>query len=234
MAAVSSTIRGFFTRNLGYKLIAVLLAVLLWFDVTTDETTVIDYPVPLRVAVEGSDMIVTNDIPGEVEVSFSGTGRALMGLDKDDVVIQKEVAGGENDTTRVALAPGDVQWPAGLNVTPVSVRPSRVTVVTDRFVEKTVSLEPIGEPRSGSGRQILDLQVDPRRVQVRGVTAEVNPIGSLGLDLSQIEPDAPGAFDERLEIAVPESLRTVTVTPDSVRIRGRVIEVQEIAPDDSE
>ncbi|MDX1660907.1 MAG: hypothetical protein R3326_03870, partial [Gemmatimonadota bacterium] len=154
MAPLSTAVRDFFTQNIGYKLIAVLLALLLWFDVTTDETTVIDYPVPLRVAVEGSDMIVTNEIPGEVEVSFNGTGRSLMSLDKDDLLIQKEVEGGANDTTRIALTPGDVQWPAGLNVTPVGIRPSQVTVVTDRFVEKTVALEPIGEPETESGRQV--------------------------------------------------------------------------------
>jgi len=59
-------------------------------------------------------------------------------------------------------------------------------------------------------------------VRVRGVTAEVRPIGSLGLDLSQIG-DVEGEFDERMEIAIPESLRTVTVTPDTVRIRGRAV-----------
>lgn len=232
MASFPSTIRDFFTRNIGYKLIALLLALLLWFDVTTDETTVIEYPVPLRIAVEGRDMIITNEVPGEVEVSFTGTGRSLMGLDKDNLLIQKSVAGGENDTTRLSLAPADIQWPAGLNVTPVAVRPSQITVVTDRFVEKTVTLEPIDEPVTGANREIVDLQVDPRRVQVRGVTAEVNPIGSLGLDLSQIEPDGPGPFDERLEIAVPETLRTVTVSPDSVRISGRVVDVQELEPEE--
>ena len=59
-------------------------------------------------------------------------------------------------------------------------------------------------------------------MRVRGVTAEVRPIGSLGLDLSQID-DVEGEFDERMEIAIPESLRTVTVTPDTVRIRGRAV-----------
>lgn len=230
MASLASSVRGFFTRNLGYKLIALLLALMLWFDVTTDETTVIDYPVPLRIAVEGRDMIITSEVPGEVDVSFSGTGRDLMDLDKDELLIQKEVEGGENDTTRVSLAPTDVQWPATLNVTPVAVRPSQVTVVTDRFVEKNVPMEPIGEPDVGGGRQVVDLQVEPRRVQVRGVTAEVDPIGSLGLDLRQIRADQPGAFDQRLEIAVPESLKTVTVSPDSVRIRGRVVDVQELGP----
>ena len=44
------------------------------------------------------------------------------------------------------------------------------------------------------------------------------------LDLSQIEP-VSGPLDVKMEIAIPESLRTVTVTPDSVRIRGRVVEL---------
>lgn len=227
----TSWLRGFFTTNIAYKAVAFLLALLLWLDVTTDETAVIQYPVPLRIAVEGRDMIITNDVPSEVEVSFQGTGRELLRLNKEDLEIQKEVRGGEADTTYLTLNPQDVRRPADVAVTPVAVTPGRIPVVTDRFVERTVPLEPIGQPTVADDRQVVDVQVEPRRVKVRGVTAEVDAIGSLGLDLSQVEPDQVGAFDERMEIAVPESLRTVTVTPDSVRIRGRVVEVLPIPPD---
>lgn len=227
MAGTPSPFRGFFTRNLGYKLIALLLALLLWFDVSADETTVIRYPVPLRLAVEGRDMIITNDVPSEIEVSFSGTGKELLRLDKESLAIRKEVRGGENDTVSVTLTPQDVQRPADLNVTPIAVAPGQVQVVTDRFVEKTVTLEPVGQPLADDGYQVLNVRVEPLRVRVRGVTSEVGPIGSLGFDLSQISSD-PGPFDEWLEIAVPETLRTVTVEPDSVRIRGTVVEVRPI------
>lgn len=227
MASLGSTVRDFFTTHIGYKLVALLLALMLWFDVTTEETTIIEYPVPLRIAVEGRDMIVTNEVPSEVEVRFSGTGRELLRLDRDELTIEKEIRGGENDTIRIDLQPQDVQRPADIDVTPIAVTPSRVTVVTDRFVEKTVPLEPIGAPAVEQGYQLVDVRVEPRRVKVRGVTMEVNPIGLLGLDLSQLRPVA-GPFDEQLEIAVPESLRTVTVTPDSVRIRGRAVRVETI------
>lgn len=221
MAGVAAQLRDLFTQNLGYKVVALLLGLLLWFDVTSDETAVIEYPVPLSIAVEGRDMIITNDVPHEVDVRFSGSGKELLRLDKDELAIRKEVRGGESDTVLVDLSPQDVQRPGDLNVVPTAVVPSRVTVVTDRFIERTVPLEPVGAPETGDGYQIVNLQVDPRRVTVRGVTAEVRRIGSLALDLSQISAD-PGAFDERLQIAVPESLRSVRVTPDSVRIRGRV------------
>lgn len=227
MSGLAASLRDFFTQNLGYKLIALLLALLLWFDVTSDETTVIDYPVPLRIAVEGRDMIITNEIPEEVEVTFTGTGSELLRLDEESLTIRKTVEGGENDTTAVSLEPRDVDRPADLNVTPLAVTPGQVSVVTDRFIEKTVSLEPIGMPVADEGYQVLNVRVEPRRVNVRGVTAEVRPIGSLALDLSQISRE-PGPFDERLEIAVPESLRTVSVDPDSVRIRGTVVRVEEI------
>lgn len=227
MAGFAEPLRDLFTRNLGYKLVALLLALLLWFDVTTDETTIIDYPVPLRIAVEGRDMIITNEVPAEVDVSFSGTGKELLRLDEESLAIRKSVEGGENDTITVTLSPPDVQRPADLDVTPVAVSPSRVTVVTDRFTEKTVPLEPVGLPLAEEGYQVLNVRVEPRSVRVRGVTSEVRPIGSLALDLSQISREA-GSFDERLEIAVPESLRTVTVEPESVRIRGSVVRVRQI------
>ena len=68
---LAKPIRDFFTRNLGYKAVALVLAILLWYDVTSDEITVIDYPVPLQIAVEGADMIITNQeqLPPEVEVA---------------------------------------------------------------------------------------------------------------------------------------------------------------------
>lgn len=222
MASGSGPLRDFFTRNLGYKLIALLLALILWFDVTSDETATIEYPVPLRIAVEGRDMIVTNDVPHDVEVTFSGPGKELLRLDKDDLSITKEIAGGENDTTPVRLEIQDVRRPNDLNLAPVSIDPGRVMVVTDRFIEKRVSLSPTGRPRTEDGSEVTDLAVEPRSVTLRGVTAEVRPIGSLALDLSQIE-DVRGAFDERLEIAVPDTLKTVSVQPDSVRITGRVV-----------
>lgn len=227
MAGIAAELRDLFTQNLGYKLVALLLALLLWFDVTSDETAVIEYPVPLSIAVEGRDMIITNDIPHEVDVRFSGSGKELLRLDKDRLAIRKEVRGGESDTVRVDLSPQDVQRPGDLNLVPTAVLPGRITVVTDRFIERTVPLELVGAPRMDEGYRVVNLQVDPGRVTLRGVTAEVRPIGSLALDLSQIAPD-PGSFDERLEIAVPESLRTVRVTPDSVRIQGRVVPLRPV------
>ena len=219
---LASSFRGLFTENLGYKLIALLLALLLWFDVSTEEVAVVEYPVPLRIAVRGSDMIVTNDVPREVDVTFSGRGRDLLRLDKDELSIDKEVRGGENDTLQVTLDPRDVGKPADVDVTPIAITPGQVVIVTDRFMEKTVSLQTAGSPTAEEGARVVDLVVEPRIVRVRGVTAEVRPIGSLALDLSQIDR-VTGEFDIRMEIVVPESLRTVTVTPDSVRIRGRVV-----------
>jgi YbbR domain-containing protein len=224
LADLASSLRGLFTENLGYKLIALLLALLLWFDVSTDEISVVEYPVPLRVAVQGSDMIVTNDLPSEVEVTFTGRGRDLLSLDVEELAIEKEVRGGENDTLQLPLDPRDVIKPADLEVTPIAVTPGQLVVVTDRFMENTVGLQPIGMPIAATGYQVVDVVVEPRRVKVRGVTAEVRPIGSLALDLSQIDR-VSGPLDIKLEIAVPESLRTVTVTPDSVRIRGQVVEI---------
>ena len=124
---LAKPIRDFFTRNLGYKAVALVLAILLWYDVTSDETTVIDYPVPLQIAVEGADMIITNQeqLPPEVEVAFSGTGRELMRLDKNDLAVQEAVEGGENDSIVVTLDLSDVRKPTDLAVTAMGITPCR-------------------------------------------------------------------------------------------------------------
>ena len=223
------TIPEFFARNLGYKLIALLLALLLWFDVRTEKVSVIDYPVPVTLTIVGDEMTITNDPPTEVEVSFSGTGRDLLGLKKESLSIVKEVQGGENDTLSISLDLQDVQRPADLLVTPVGITPGSIEVVTDRDVEKTVPLQTEGLPLADDGYQVIDVTVEPARVSLRGVTAELGDIGSLSLDLEQLSR-GPGPFDERLAIAVPDKFRTVTVSPDSVRIQGDVIPIEEPEP----
>jgi YbbR domain-containing protein len=230
LADLASSLRGLLTENLGYKIVALLLALLLWFDVNTDEISVVEYAVPLRLAVGGHDMMVinTDEIPREVEVQFSGRGKELLRLDRQQLAIEEEVEGGDSDTVQVIIEPRDVRKPANLAVTAIAVSPSQITVVTDRLMEKTVPLQPIGMPISEEGYEVVDVIVEPRRVKVRGVTSEVRGIGSLALDLSQIRRVA-GPLDIKMEIAVPESLRTVSVTPDSVRIRGRVVEVRDLA-----
>lgn len=221
------TIQSLFTNNLGYKLIAVLLALLLWFDVRTDKVTVIDYPVSLTLSIVGDEMTITNDPPAEVEVSFSGTGRDLLRLDKESMSIQKDVQGGDNDTLLINLDLQDVQRPGDLPVTPIGITPGSIEVVTDRYVEKTVPLQTEGSPQArGEGYHVVEVTVEPTRVLLRGVTAELGDIGSLSLDLTQLSR-GPGRFDQQLAIAVPEKFRTVTVTPDSVRIQGVVVPIEE-------
>ena len=161
--ALAAPIRDFFTRNLGYKAVALVLALLLWYDVTSDETTVIEYPVPLQIAVEGADMIITNQeqLPPEVEVAFSATGKELLRLDKDDLAVQERVQGGENDSIVVTLDLGDLRKPADLAVTPIGITPRQVTVVTDRFMERTVPLSTLGAPRPADGYRIESVEVFP-------------------------------------------------------------------------
>jgi YbbR domain-containing protein len=223
------TIQDLFTNNLGYKLIALLLALLLWFDVRTEKVTVIDYPVPVTLSIVGDEMTITNDPPAEVEVSFSGTGRDLLSLDKESLSIQKDVQGGDNDTLVINLELQDVQRPADINVSPIGITPGSIQVVTDRYVEKTVPLQTEGLPSAREGYHVVNVTVEPSRVLLRGVTAELNGIGSLSLDLEQLSR-GPGFFDEQLAIAVPDKFKTVTVTPDSVRIQGTVVPVEEPEP----
>jgi YbbR domain-containing protein len=139
------------------------------------------------------------------------------------------VQGGDNDTLVINLDLQDVQRPADLNVTPIGIAPGSIEVVTDRYVEKAVPLQTAGLPLAQAGYEVVDVTVEPSRVLLRGVTAELNGIGSLSLDLEQLSR-GPGFFDEQLAIIVPDKFKTVTVTPDSVRIQGAVVPIEEPEP----
>ncbi|HEX6069011.1 MAG TPA: hypothetical protein VFZ18_04290, partial [Longimicrobiaceae bacterium] len=67
------------TENWQLKLLALALAVLLWVVVSAEQVTSQWIPVPLQINETDPDFeLVSTDIPTEVDVRFTGSGRDLV------------------------------------------------------------------------------------------------------------------------------------------------------------
>ncbi len=201
--------------NLGLKISAVLISVLLWFFVTSRGQSEMSLQVPMEfkdvpvglgivsasaksatVTVKGQERIMKNIRPGDIRV-FVDLGKAKKG--EGDFYINKD----------------DVKLPYAMTV--MNVDPSTVRVKMDETVSKTVAVTPvlIGAPKKGY--EIRAVEVVPKSILIQGLKSEVRKVAEIktevmdisGMDATttqELNVDAGGA-----NIKIEKDKVTVTV-----------------------
>ena len=77
------------TENLGVKLIALVVALFIWFNASGQKQVVWLKMIPISLVNLPDSLVVTGNVPEEVEVSITGTKRQLMmmGLKRMDLSV---------------------------------------------------------------------------------------------------------------------------------------------------
>lgn len=202
-------LRRIFLENWPIKLASLVLAVSLWFYVTSKGKTEMSLTVPIELRNIPQEMAVVGDVPGAVEARFQGQERALREIAAGkkmvgavDLSLAKE---GENI---IRISPDDIRRPSGVLVTHLS--PYEIIVKLDRIVRKTIRLKPVINGTPAAGYRIGNVSVSPPKITLEG------PLGSIGaLTTLQTMP-----------IDITGMKEPVTVDP-RIDYRGRPVKIIE-------
>jgi YbbR domain-containing protein len=160
--------------NLGTKLLALLIAVAMWFGVSWQRRERISergYRLPLSVANIPAKMLISSPLPAGVDVRLRGPFTALRQLDPQKLEAVLDLSNAPRGTRVYRLGPEDVNAPPEIEV--VSVAPDELTVRLEPAVEKSVPIAPdlTGEP--SEGLRVSDFAVDPPVALVVGPESSV-------------------------------------------------------------
>lgn len=204
-----------FRQNWGYRLMAVILAIILWMYVTgeqnpTGETVV---RVPLETENLSSGLVVA-DRPAEVQVRVEGRKAAVVNLLPRDVHAYADLRSakvGDN------VLPVRVDVPVGLNI--IHVNPAQVTIRVEKIedIQLPVQVSLLGSP--ASGYRTLEPVLKPSQVVISGPASALKEIGRVYVE-AKID-QASGNFLAQLPVKIADSeghpLQTwLTVNPDTV------------------
>ncbi len=207
--------------NWPYKVAALALAVLLWFNVSADQdrteqsvTTALQFQFP-------DEGWVPVEVPTEVRTTFRGRLGDILGL-PGDVAIRHTIDEVGDSVVTVDLDPSMVHFDRRLNVQPVNVRPSSVEVRFDRIAEKRVPVTIDVSATAADGFTIVGAPiVEPETVTVRGARGEVETVSHV-----ETEPVALDGLEasttRQLELRTPGELETLGLEPDHVLATLRV------------
>lgn len=246
-AAVQRAIRGAFTRNLGFKVLAVACAVTAWATVQGEQVVEekarveLDWVLPEKLALVG-------ELPDSISLTASGSQvfvrnlrRAELRMLVDLSEATKGVQGVEFENRRIENLPQ--------NVHVVGLSPTRVDLELDEKVHKRVKLTPLTQGDPAEGYRLVDVTVKPSRVELLGPASTLVGLSEVptavvevaGLQAS-VEREVglgrlPGGVErmDDVPIAVRVDVEPVAATtsfegvPVVVRSRGWVSDVETVS-----
>jgi YbbR domain-containing protein len=196
------------------KLLALVLAVALWFFVGSAERTEIALALPIEyVGLEGP---LTLDGPRRdmVDVQLQATRWAAERVSPATVRVRVDVSGLREGDNVVHIEPDSIQTPAGVRVTRVA--PSWTTVHATRAATRTVLVVPQLHGRPAADHVVGPVVVEPATVQIKGPRTTIEArtaVETLPVDVSGLREPVTQTVGLSLPDSVyPVDRRTVSVT----------------------
>jgi YbbR domain-containing protein len=195
-------------RNLGLKLLALAIALVVWFLFAAQRRERISertYRIPLSLVNIPAQMVIASPLPPSVEMRVRGPFRSLRQLDPAKLEAVIDIADATRGERPYRLAPEDINVPQEVEV--LAILPSEIRIVLDSTAEKSLPITPniVGTPAPGFA--VEEVAVEPRTARVVGPASLIGPMTEISTDPISIEGHATS-------LSVP-----ATVLPDAAGVR---------------
>ncbi len=216
--------------NMGFKLLALLLAVLFWFFIASGREGYreIEAPVELEGVPEG--ITVNGPEPEKVYLRVAGKGRDLFGLRAADFKVVINVAGKDAGVYPVGLTTSDVVYSGDADVTVEEILSEKSVIVQlERRVTRAVPIKVdfMGSPRAGFYVGMPEVQ--PPKATLYGSVTVLDKVRAVSVAVDAEGRDAPFAAEVPIRapagitlVGADEAVVSVPVGPGSRRSFGGV------------
>jgi YbbR domain-containing protein len=201
------------TERLWLKLTAVLLAILLWFSISSKEPTAKSVAVRLRLRLDSS--LVLRTAPPEINAVVQGTPSELLKLGNRSAIIERQINAQSPDTLSVDLSADDVQLPANVFAKVTDIYPKRVALEFVPTLTRRVPVRSSAHVSKAPGASEPGVEIDPARVEISGPRLAVLRVAFVRTDTTTI----PATDSIPHQVGIDTTGLGVTVKPPQVRLR---------------
>lgn len=210
------------SQNYRTFLWAFALAMAVWISAVTsadpDETRALSSPVQLQIIGQSPNLVLSNDIPSEVEVALRAPSSVWSLIEADPQIVRAIL-----DLSGLSSGEHEVELQIQVNARPVqivSVAPSLVKFTLEPLVSQTLDVDLTISGEAAVGYQIGETNMEPIQVVVSGAQSQVEQVmrARVSINLSGIREN----FDQSLAVEVldnrGEKVSGVSVSPETVHV----------------
>ncbi len=164
-------------RNLVFKILALVLAVILWFLVVGEERAEVGLTIPLELVNMPRDMIVVNNIPQGIDIRVNGPRSLIRSLTTRNLSKSLDLSNTKAGTITYSISSEGIRLPRGVAVT--RIHPTQVVVVLQKQIKKMISVRARVMGRPASGYEVESVRVRPEEVEVAGSEEVIKDLENL-------------------------------------------------------
>lgn len=201
---------------------ALALAVAVWISSVTsadpDQTRTIETPVPVQIIGQSSNLVFSQPIPKEVEVTLRAPLSVWTLIESDPSLVRAIL-----DVSGLSSGEHTMDLQIQVNARPiqiVSAAPKTLTFTLEPLVTKPMEVDLRISGEVAIGYQIGETTLEPLEVVVSGAQSQVEKVmrARVSMDLNRIREN----FDQFLKVEVLDErgqpVSGVTVSPETVHV----------------
>ena len=200
-------------ENLGLKISAVLISVLLWLFVTSRGQSEMSIEIPIEFKDVPVGLGISSTSAKAVNVAIKGQERIMKNIKPIDLRVFINLDKAKKGEGSYHISQDDVKLPYAMSV--MNIEPSTVRVKLDETATKQVTVKPVITGTPGKGFYIKAVEAEPKSVVIQGLNTEVRKIGELRtetMDITGIEETTTQ------ELNVDTSSANIKPEKDKVRV----------------
>jgi len=205
----------FFLENLGLKLSALLLSIVLWTFVTSRGQSEISLDIPLEYKNIPSSLEIVNNTAKTVSLTVKGYERIVRNIKQQDISVSVDMSKAKKGENIYYLDRNEVRLPRAVTVT--KIFPSSIKVVTEDTVTNPVTVKPVIVGYPERGYYVKSVSVVPQTVVIEGLRSEVRKITAIRtepLDVTGIR----ATFEQNLKLDLTGKNIRIKMTDVKVKV----------------
>jgi YbbR domain-containing protein len=210
-------------RNLGLKLLALALSILLWMTVAGEHIVERSVRVPLEFRNIPEALEIVGNAPDPVDVRVRGSSALLSRMQPGEIVAVLDLAGARSGSRLFHIRADEVRAPFGVEV--AQVIPSTLALDIEKAARRRVPIVPATDGEPAPGYVVGRISSDPATVEIVGPESRVRQVAEATTEPVPIK-DAKsrvrdgvtvGVADTSVRLAQPQNAQvTVEIWPAPV------------------
>jgi YbbR domain-containing protein len=168
-----------FTRNLGWKLLSLLIAIVLWVAVAREPEVATSLSVPVDFKNMRDDLDIDGNLPDRVRLEVRGPSGSLTRDNLSTVAVVLDLSDAHAGERTYSIRGRNLNLPSG--VVFYRAVPSQITLHFEQLIYKEEPVEPVFT-NTPAGYRIASQQFSPAQVRIRGAQGRVQVISQIKTD----------------------------------------------------
>jgi len=172
-------IKNFLLKNLGLRLIALLLAVFVWAMITGRERSNLQKSIDVNVEYTGvSDNIDVRTVnPDKVRLKIEGTSNVLDKITPEDFKIRIDLKRVSEGTRLNVFTEDFLEYPQNIRI--VSVHPRMIEITTVELYTRDVPIKVLYKGQLQPGIRLVEKRIVPDHIKIYGYKSQIKTIQSV-------------------------------------------------------